>query len=195
MAERLFQLRFDINGNNLELSAPRDITPVNVETPPYSISPRNVSERLTFEPNSNLGRFIRETAKPFQITGPITAAEYLQAQVFHPFTECKQEELWILCLNTRNWVTHDSMIYRGSVNSTVIRPAEVFRPAIILNSTALIMSHCHPSGDPTPSPEDVQMTHFIHQSGQILGIEILDHLIIGNQRWVSLKERGLGFDK
>ena len=81
----------------------------------------------------------------------------------------------------------------GVTKYGVIRVAEVFRPAIILSATALIVSHCHPSGDPTPSPEDSHVTRYIAEAGQLLGIELLDHVIIGDQRWVSLKERGLGF--
>jgi DNA repair protein RadC len=194
MAERLYQLRFDIADSDFEISKPRDVTPLNFESLPYPIITRDIPERLPVTPAGNQERFIREAVERFQITSPDIAAEYLQTQVFHPFEDCKQEELWVLCLNTRNLVTHDSMIYRGNVNSTMIRPIEVFRPAIILNSTAMIISHCHPSGSPEPSPEDIQITRYINDGARLLGIEFLDHLIIGNQRWVSLKEQGLGFD-
>jgi DNA repair protein RadC len=86
------------------------------------------------------------------------------------------------------------MVYRGNVNSSIIRAAEVYRNAIVLNSTALIMAHNHPSGDPSPSPEDIQVTQSIREAGELLGIGLLDHLILGKDKWVSLKERGLGFN-
>jgi DNA repair protein RadC len=84
-------------------------------------------------------------------------------------------------------------VYVGNVNTSVIRVAEVFREAIRLNCVALIVAHNHPSGDPTPSPDDVKVTEQIVQAGKLLDIEVLDHLVIGQQRYVSLKERGLGF--
>jgi DNA repair protein RadC len=113
--------------------------------------------------------------------------------VFTPFEDFEQEELWVLMLNTKNRITHDSLVYRGQIDTIVVRMAEVFRPAVRVNARTIIVSHCHPSGDPTPSPEDVRVTEDIRQAGQLLGIELLDHLVIGMDKWVSLKERGLGF--
>lgn len=86
------------------------------------------------------------------------------------------------------------MVYKGSLNTSVIRVGELFRFAIKDNAAALIVVHNHPSGDPSPSPEDIQVTHQIVKGGNLLDIEVLDHVIIGRQRYVSLKERGLGFD-
>jgi DNA repair protein RadC len=82
----------------------------------------------------------------------------------------------------------------GSLNTSVIRIGELFRAAIKENAAAFIVAHNHPSGDPSPSPEDVNVTRQIRQAGQLLDIDLLDHIIIGHQRYVSLKERGLGFD-
>jgi len=79
------------------------------------------------------------------------------------------------------------------LNTTLVRVGEVFREAIRLSAAAIIVAHNHPSGDPTPSPEDVQMTREIVKAGRLLDIAVLDHLIIGQQRWISLKERGMGF--
>jgi DNA repair protein RadC len=84
-------------------------------------------------------------------------------------------------------------VYKGNVNTSVVRIAELFREAIRHNSTGLILAHNHPSGDPTPSPEDVRITRQIVESGKLLDIDVLDHLIIGQGRYISLKERGLGF--
>ncbi|TET38361.1 MAG: JAB domain-containing protein [Dehalococcoidia bacterium] len=104
-----------------------------------------------------------------------------------------QEHLRIVLLNTKNQVISVPEVYRGSVSTSLIRVSEVFREAVRENCPAIIVVHNHPSGDPTPSQEDVQVTEQIVQAGRLLDIEVLDHLIIGQQRYVSLKERGLGF--
>jgi DNA repair protein RadC len=105
----------------------------------------------------------------------------------------EQEELRVVLLNTKNQVLGVPQIYRGSVNTSLIRVSEVFREAVRQNSPALVVVHNHPSGDPTPSPEDIQVTEQMVEAGRMLDIEVLDHLVIGQQRYVSLKERGLGF--
>ena len=102
-----------------------------------------------------------------------------------------QEQLRVLLLNTRNQVRGQRVIYMGNVNSSVIRPAEVLRAAVIESAPSIIISHNHPSGDPTPSPEDVSITRELVQAGKLLGIDLLDHVVIGGDRWVSLKERKL----
>lgn len=86
-----------------------------------------------------------------------------------------------------------ALVYSGSLNTTVVRVAEVFREAIRSNSAGIIVVHNHPSGDPTPSPEDVRVTEMLVEAGALLDINVLDHLVIGRNRYVSLKERGLGF--
>ena len=102
-----------------------------------------------------------------------------------------QEQLRVLLLNTRNQVRGQRVIYMGNVNSSVIRPAEVLRAAVIESAPSIIISHNHPSGDPTPSPEDVSITRELVQAGKLLGIDLLDHVVIGGDGWVSLKERKL----
>lgn len=103
------------------------------------------------------------------------------------------EELWIVILNVRNRILKLVRLYSGSVNSSQVRISEVFRQAVIENGVAIIVAHNHPSGDPLPSPDDVALTRAIVQSGKLLDIDVLDHLVIGSSTWVSLKERGLGF--
>ncbi len=106
----------------------------------------------------------------------------------------EQEVMRTLLLDTKNRVLGIATVYRGSVNTTVIRVAELFKEAVRQNSAAIIVAHNHPSGDPTPSPEDVAVTGEIVKAGKILDIDVLDHLVIGaGQKFVSLKERGLGF--
>ncbi len=104
-----------------------------------------------------------------------------------------QESLRVLLLNTKNAVVGKEEIYKGSVNSAAVRVAEVLRPAIRKNCPNIIMVHNHPSGDPTPSPQDVLVTRRIRASAETMDIELLDHIVIGGRAWASLKERGLGF--
>ncbi len=102
-----------------------------------------------------------------------------------------QEEFWVLLLDVRNRVMRVHRLYRGSLNRATVRVAEVFREAIRENAAAVIAVHNHPSGDPTPSPQDVALTRTLAEAGKLLEIPLLDHVIIGLGRWVSLKERGL----
>lgn len=105
----------------------------------------------------------------------------------------EKEELRVIGLNTKNQVVFIDTVYKGSVNTTVVRIGEVLREAVRRNCPGLVLAHNHPSGDPTPSPEDVHVTELAVQAGDLLGIAILDHLVIGCNRYVSLKEKGLGF--
>ena len=105
-----------------------------------------------------------------------------------------QEHLQTVLLNTQNQVMSIQEIYVGNVNSSVVRPVEVFRPAIRENAPSIIVVHNHPSGDPTPSPDDVLITNGLVAAGQVLGISLLDHVIVGgDQQFVSLNQQGLGF--
>lgn len=104
-----------------------------------------------------------------------------------------QEELWVACLDTKNRLQKIAKVYRGSVNSAQIRVGEIFKEAIRLNAPAIVVAHNHPSLDPSPSPEDILITRQIVDAGKLLDIDTLDHLVIGGNRFVSLRERGLGF--
>jgi DNA repair protein RadC len=124
-----------------------------------------------------------------QVHSPADAANLVLLEM--AFLE--QENLRVILLDTKNTVLGINTIYVGNVNTALVRIAEVFREAVRANAPQIIVVHNHPSGDPTPSPEDVQVTEQIVSAGKLLDIEVLDHLIIGRQRYVSLKERGLGF--
>jgi DNA repair protein RadC len=125
-----------------------------------------------------------------RVTSPADAANLLMTEM--AFLD--QEHLRLILLNTRNEVLSTPTVYVGSLNTSVIRVAELFRVAIRENAAAFIVAHNHPSGDPSPSPEDVRVTQQVVEAGRLLDIDVLDHIVLGHQRYVSLKERGLGFD-
>jgi DNA repair protein RadC len=124
-----------------------------------------------------------------QIRSPSDAAQLMLIEMGH----LDQEQLRAICLDTKNRVQKVHTIYIGSLNSSMVRIGEVFKEAIRINSAAVIIVHNHPSGDPTPSPEDVLVTRQIIDAGKLLDIDVLDHLIIGHGRYISMRERGLGF--
>lgn len=124
-----------------------------------------------------------------QIKRPADAAHLLMLEMSH----LDQEHLRTVLLDTKNRVQAITTVYVGSLNTSVVRVGEVFKEAVKRNSAALIVAHNHPSGDPTPSPEDVLVTHEILQAGRLLDCELLDHLVIGQGCFVSMRERGLGF--
>jgi DNA repair protein RadC len=123
------------------------------------------------------------------INSPADAAALVQYEM----SALEQEHLRVILLDRRNRVSEIVEVYKGSVNSSQVRVGEIFKEAIRKNATAVVVIHNHPSGDPTPSPDDVAVTRAIVQAGKLLDVEVLDHLVIGQGRWVSLKERGLGF--
>jgi len=130
-------------------------------------------------------------SEALQIRSPADAANLLLPTM----SLLEQETLRVLVLDTRSRVLADVLVYQATVNRTEVRIAELFREAIRRNAPSILMAHSHPSGDPTPSPEDVQITRQAVEVGAMLGIDIVDHLVIGQGRWVSLRERSLGFSK
>lgn len=95
-----------------------------------------------------------------------------------------------LYLNTRNRVIRDEIISIGTLNMSVVHPREVFLPAVEFTAAAIILAHNHPSGDPTPSEEDLAITHQMVEAGRVMGIEVFDHLIIGDNSYISLQQEG-----
>lgn len=124
-----------------------------------------------------------------QVRGPGDVANLLMVEMMM----MDHEELRVVLLDTKNNVIGVTLVYSGSVNTAVVRIAEVFREAVRRNVPSIIVCHNHPSGDPTPSPEDVRVTEMLVEAGKLLDIAVLDHVVIGRNRYVSLKERGLGF--
>lgn len=120
------------------------------------------------------------------IKSPEDGADYLMEEM----RSLKQEHLVVLFLNTKNEIIHKSTVFIGSLNASIVHPREIFREAVKRSSASIIVGHNHPSGDPTPSQEDIHVTRRLAEAGKIMGIDMLDHLIIGNNRFISLKEKG-----
>lgn len=123
------------------------------------------------------------------IQSPSDAAQVLMPLLAHR----EQEYMIVMPLDTRNRMLDVVEVYHGSLNSSMVRIGELFKPALQRNAAAILIAHNHPSTDPTPSSEDVSVTRAIVQAGKLLDVSVLDHLVIGLSRWVSLKEKGLGF--
>ena len=125
------------------------------------------------------------------IRGPRDLAARLTAELGH----LQREELRVVLLDTRNGVLAMPTIYRGNVSAALVRIAELFRDAVRLHAARLILVHNHPSGDPTPSPDDLHLTAEAVAAGRLLDISVLDHLVVGHGTWVSLRDRGVAFDR
>lgn len=126
-----------------------------------------------------------------QIKTPADAAQLLMLEM----GLLEQEEVRTMLLDTRNRILSVHTVYKGSLNAASMRIGEMFKEPIRSNSAAMIVAHNHPSGDPAPSAEDVRVTKSLVQAGKLLDIDVLDHIVVAQNRYVSLKERGLGFDE
>ncbi len=124
-----------------------------------------------------------------QILSPADAANLLMPEM----QLLEQECLKVLLMDTKHRVLDMPTVYRGSLNASMVRVGELFREAIRANCAAILIAHNHPSGDPTPSREDIALTRQVVEAGKLLDIEVLDHLIIGRPHYVSLRERGEPF--
>ncbi|WP_429651240.1 RadC family protein [Aeribacillus pallidus] len=122
----------------------------------------------------------------YVIRSPEDGAKYVMEELRF----LSQEHFVCLYLNTKNQVMHKQTVFIGSLNASIVHPREVFKEALRRSAASLICVHNHPSGDPTPSREDIEVTRRLVECGRMLGIEVLDHLIIGEKKYVSLKEKG-----
>lgn len=123
----------------------------------------------------------------------VNSPDDVAALVLYEMGALEHEELRVVLLDVRNRVQDVVTVYQGSTTSAQVRVGELFKAAVRRNTPAMIVIHNHPSGDPAPSPEDVALTRAIIQAGNLLDVNVLDHLVIGRGSYVSLKERGLGF--
>ena len=135
-----------------------------------------------------LGRRLsqQQTEERYTIRSPQDAASYLMPDM----TSLKQEHFVVLFLNVKNQVLHKQTIFIGSLNASIVHPREIFREAVKRSAASIICAHNHPSGNPSPSSEDIEVTKRLIESGLIMGIELLDHVIIGDHQFISLKEKG-----
>ncbi len=161
-----------------------------------SISELAASARLSFVRAKRLVAALELGQRSLQsnVERPIIKSPADAAELLREMGTFDQEQMRVLALDTKNRVIECVTIYQGSVHTTVVRVCELMKAAVRANATAIIVAHSHPSGDPTPSPNDVEVTKEIVQAAKILDLDCLDHLVIaGEGRFVSLKERGLGF--
>ena len=114
------------------------------------------------------------------------------ASLMAPLLELEVVEVcYVLCLATPLTLIGYHQLSRGSLNTTLVHPREVFKVAIMVNAAAIVLAHNHPSGDPRPSSDDLQVTLRVKNAGEVIGIELLDHIIVGHQnRFVSIREQG-----
>jgi DNA repair protein RadC len=121
----------------------------------------------------------------------IKSAKDVVDLIGHNFFKDNQEVVRLLCLNTKNNIISTKEVFKGSLNSSIVHPREIFKEAINFSAASIILCHNHPSGDPTPSIEDINITKRIKSCGEIIGIELLDHVILGRNKFISLKEKGI----
>lgn len=135
-----------------------------------------------------IGRRISNSSydERYAIRSPEDGAKY----VMNDMRFLSQEHFVCLYLNTKNQVLHKQTVFIGSLNASIVHPREVFKEAFRRSAASIICAHNHPSGDPTPSREDIEVTKRLFECGKIIGIDVLDHLIIGENKFVSLKEKG-----
>ncbi|WP_169082747.1 RadC family protein [Paenibacillus sp. PL91] len=146
------------------------------------------AKALQLRAGIELGRRITRSRLGDTVTvkRPQDAADYVMEELRY----LKKEHFVCLFLNTKNHIIARETLSVGTLNASLVHPREVFRAAIQRSSASIICVHNHPSGDPTPSPEDIALTERLAEAGQLVGIELLDHLVIGDGRFVSLKEQG-----
>lgn len=146
------------------------------------------AKALELQASLELGRRVARSRLPEAalIAGPQDAADLLMEEL----RRLREEHFVVLFLNTKNRVIGRQTLSIGSLNASIVHPREVFRAAIRRSSASILCAHNHPSGDPTPSPEDKQLTRRLAEAGELVGIELLDHIVIGDNRFVSLKELG-----
>ncbi|WP_018921619.1 RadC family protein [Salsuginibacillus kocurii] len=135
-----------------------------------------------------LGRRIHtyQNSDPYVIRSPEDVSNYVMDEMRF----LRQEHFVSLCLDTKNQVIHRETLFIGSLNASIVHPREVFKEALRRSAASLICLHNHPSGDPSPSREDIEVTNRLVDCGRLLGIDILDHVIIGDKTFTSLKEAG-----
>lgn len=122
---------------------------------------------------------------------PLTSPDQIHRLLGPEMADLPQEQLRVVLLDTRNRIIDVVLVYQGNVSSAVVRMAELFRDAIVANAPAIVLIHNHPSGESDPSEQDIQLTKQAAEAASLLGIQLLDHVVIGHGRFASLKDRGV----
>lgn len=169
-----------------EVSSIRRLTEASIEEL-TAVKGIGQAKAVQIKAGIELGRRVaRKQAELLTIRSPQDAATYLMELLALE----QQEKFYCLYLNTKNQVIYEKTVFVGSLNASIVHPREVFKEAFKHSAASIIVSHNHPSGDPTPSREDIEVTKRLVNAGEIVGIECLDHLVIGDGQFVSLKEKG-----
>jgi len=135
-------------------------------------------------------RFVWQLQDQVTIQSAQQIGDYVRTQVYTPWEAFVQEEMWVLLFNTRLRLTHQVMLYRGTMDAVTLRVGELFREAIRFHAASIILAHNHPSGDPQPSEMDLNTTRRVKEASDLIQIKLTDHLIVGESKWVSLREAG-----
>ncbi|NLK94418.1 MAG: DNA repair protein RadC [Clostridiales bacterium] len=130
---------------------------------------------------------LRANIQKYKIQSPIDVSKLLMAEM----SSLNQEILKLLVLNSKSQIIKVRDVFKGTLNTSIVHPREIFKEAIKHSGASIIICHNHPSGDPTPSQDDINITRRIKESGKIIGIELIDHIIIGENKYISLKEQGI----
>lgn len=159
-------------------------------------------EELSEIPGIGIAKAVQLKAS-FELGRRVAARRHYQTQILSPqdaagllLEETRLatvEHFYVILLNTKNNVLAVELVSVGGLDVSLAHPREVFKPAIRRSASSIILAHNHPSGEPTPSPEDIEISKRLAESGKLLGIPVLDHLILGDGKYVSLREQGLAF--
>jgi|SRR5690349_5004968 len=136
-------------------------------------------------------RLVTVTTLPFSEKAPIMTGPDVVAHVARTVLPTDREGFLVIHLDSRNAIRSMELVSIGSLNSCIVHPREVFKAAILANAASIILAHNHPSGDPTPSPEDLAITRRLRRAGQLLGIDVRDHVVVTAEAYVSFMERNL----
>lgn len=137
-----------------------------------------------------LARRVQETERPIESFTRFTSASQVFEHLNYEFRDHRKEYFMALLLDGKNRIIKRAQISEGSLNQSIVHPREVFNAAVRESAAAMILLHNHPTGDPAPSPEDLEVTHRLCEAGQLMGIKVLDHIIIGEDAFYSFAERG-----
>lgn len=138
-------------------------------------------------------KLVRESAKLYDLETVIVRSPEDCAKAISTLLKMEEEpaeRFGIFTLSTKNQIIGVHVLFKGSLNASIVHPREVFQAALLNNAASIVCFHNHPSGDPTPSREDIEVTKRLVECGKIIGIDVLDHVIMGHRKFVSLKEKG-----